>query len=270
MKQLLTYNRNMIMKMRTITPAHFLVTFVVCMSCPSTLHADGIPEPGLVMYGAVTNVNGGWPLPGVSVQWQVSGGGSVATVSTATANVNGAYFYIAQIPFETRSVSGGNFPAATNTLPLTDAVTTFNRSATAAGTNASIAPPALPAFNFSKAERGRVERVDLLVYFTPDAALDSDGDGVPNWAEQIAGTNPFDANSVFKASTDIQPAPGGGLIIKWSSVAGKIYSIHRTTNLGQSFTTLAANVPATAPLNQYTDSTATNAGPYFYRIQVNP
>jgi hypothetical protein len=86
----------------------------------------------------------------------------------------------------------------------------------------------------------------------------------------IAGTNPNDPNSVFEASTDIQPAPGGGLIIKWSSVAGKVYSIHGATDLAQVFTPPATNRPATVPQNQYADATATNTGPYFYRIQVNP
>lgn len=257
--------------MRTLIPKHFSSYSWLLAAClSSTAVAQGIPEPGLVIYGAVTNANGGFPLGQGNVQWSVTGGGSSATVNSTIANVNGQYFYIAQIPFETRSVSGGTFTPTPNTLPLTDATTAFTRSASALGTNATIAPPALSTFNFSKADRGRIERVDLLVNLPIDPSLDSDGDGVPDWAEQIAGTNPFDANSVFKASTDIQPAPGGGLIIKWSSVTGKTYSVHRTTNLGQGFAQLAANLPATAPLNQYTDSSATNSGPYFYRIQVNP
>jgi hypothetical protein len=246
---------------------HFAATSVLMTTFA---FADGIPEPGLVMYGVVTNGNGGVPVGQGNVQWSVTGGGSSVTLNSTIANVNGQYFYVARIPFETRAASGGAFTPTPNTLPLTDATTAFSRSATVLGTNATIAPPALSSFNFSKADRGQIERVDLLVNLAVDPALDSDGDGVPNWAEQMAGTNPFDANSVFKASTDIQPAPGGGLMIKWSSVTGKTYSIHRTTSLGQGFAVLSANLSATAPQNQYTDSTATGAGPYFYRIQVNP
>ncbi len=248
----------------------FLAVLSVCASCCTAFDSEGIPEPGLILYGVVTNVNGGFLLGQGNVQWTVAGGGSSAAVNPTIANVNGQYFYIARIPFETRSASGGTFTPSPNTLPLTDATTGFTRSVMALGTNATIAPPALSTFNFSKADRGRIERVDLLVNLAVDPALDSDGDGVPNWAEQIAGTNPNDRNPVFKASTHIQPAPGGGLIVKWSSVAGKTYSIQRTTNLAQSFAPLSANLPATAPLNQYTDSGATGTGPYFYRIQVNP
>jgi hypothetical protein len=55
-----------------------------------------------------------------------------------------------------------------------------------------------------------------------------------------------------------------------SSVAGKTYAILRATNLAQGFTPPATSLPASAPQNEYTDSAATNSGPYFYRIQVNP
>ena len=246
--------------------SYILSVFALCLLA----FAEGLPEPGLVLYGTVTNANGSMPVVQGNVQWSASGGGSSAAVSSILANVNGQYFYIARIPFETRSVSGGTFTPTPNTLPLTEATTAFARSVTALGTNATIAPPALPTFNFSKADRGRIERVDLRVNLAIDPSLDSDGDGVPNWAEQIAGTNPNDPNSVFRASTDIQPAPGGGLILKWASITGKSYSIHRTTDLGQSFTALSGNLAATAPQNQYTDSSATGPGPYFYRIQVNP
>ncbi len=232
--------------------------------------ASGIPEPALILYGSVTNTAGPLLLTSGGVNWLVAGGDSSVSASSTIASVNGQFFYVARIPFETRSAGNLTFTPSPNTLPLTAAPSNFTRSATVNGVVATLVPPASMNFTFSKADRGRIERVDLLVNLPLDPALDSDGDGMPDWAELIAGTDPNNSNSMFKASTDLQPAPGGGFVIKWSSVPGKTYAVHRTTNLAQGFTPLATNLPATAPQNQYTDSTATTAGPYFYRIAVSP
>ena len=43
--------------------------------------ADGIPEPGLVMYGTVTNTAGPFMLLSGSAQWTVFGSGSSAAVT---------------------------------------------------------------------------------------------------------------------------------------------------------------------------------------------
>lgn len=48
------------------------------------------------------------------------------------------------------------------------------------------------------------------------------------------------------------------------------YSLRRATNLSHGFTPLATNLPATAPQNQFTDSSATHTGHLFYRIEVSP
>ena len=90
---------------------------------------------------------------------------------------------------------------------------------------------------------------------------------MPDWAESIAGTDPQDATSVLKLSSNVQPLPGGGLIILWSSIAGKTYTISRTRSLGQGFTGVS-EVTATGATAGYEDRTALGAGPYFYRIQL--
>jgi hypothetical protein len=264
------------MKIDSIAIIRCVLIFAALLMANPIVNAQqtpGIPEPGLVMYGAVTNSSGGSPVTIGNVNWTVSGGGSTSTVVSTIVNVNGQYFYIARIPFETRSAGGINFGASPNTLPLNDSAT-FLRIATVRGTNANLVAPATSSFSFRKADRGRVERVDLSVNLGTDPGLDSDGDGVPDWAELIAGTNPSDKNSVFKASSTIQPDVSGGLVIKWSSVTGKSYIVERATDLGQTggggFIMLGNNISATGSETQFADTEATGAGPYFYRISVNP
>ena len=236
--------------------------------------ATGIPEPGLVMYGSVSNTATGLPLFTNTVVWQVTGGGPSETVIVNNATiawVNGQFYYVARVPFETRSLGGVIFQKTPNTLSLNSSGTSYTRTASVGTNNATLVYSSLgtlSTFTFDATKRGVMERLDLRVTMPGDLSQDTDHDGVPDWAELRAGTNPADPNSVFKASSDIRPAVGGGLVIHWSSVEGKAYSILRTIDITKPFTALATGIAATAPDNEYTDSTATGVGPYFYRISV--
>ena len=104
----------------------------------------------------------------------------------------------------------------------------------------------------------------------PNAALrgqtdDPDGDGQNNSAEFLAGTEPNDANSVFKL-TGIS-REGANWRIYWSSASNKVYSVLRTTTL-PSFSTLQTNLSATPPTNSWLD-TNTTSSTLFYRAQLN-
>ena len=59
---------------------------------------------------------------------------------------------------------------------------------------------------------------------------DPDGDGLNNWQEWRAGTNPTNALSVLRL---LSPASGAsGVIVSWQSVSGRNYSLERSTRLG--------------------------------------
>lgn len=99
------------------------------------------------------------------------------------------------------------------------------------------------------------------------AAGDSDGDGVANWKEYFAGTDPTKSVSVFQAKID--NTPGAGIVVKWNSgYANQTFSLMRATDLVAGFSVLAGGIAATPPENVYTDATATNAVPYFYKVVV--
>ena len=91
---------------------------------------------------------------------------------------------------------------------------------------------------------GRDENSDLLPddwqtkYFGlssidwPAASDDSDGDGVPNIEELLAGTNPTDALSLLKTEF-IKTAAGSKL--EWNSQPGAIYQVQVTTDISSWF-----------------------------------
>lgn len=107
-----------------------------------------------------------------------------------------------------------------------------------------------------------------------DAGGDKDGDGMSNYAEWRAGTDPTNANSYLSVVSLALPAletPGSGFRIAWGSESNRIYTVSRATNLveGIGFTPLVEHILATPPVNAHTDTTVgTNAGPFFYRIDL--
>jgi len=99
--------------------------------------------------------------------------------------------------------------------------------------------------------------------------LDTDGDGMTDAAEVLAGTEPTNALSRLALTMPFWQA-GAGVLVGWESVAGKWYAIDRATNpLSQAaFTNILSGVPGGVALTTITDTTATAEGPYFYRVRV--
>lgn len=100
-----------------------------------------------------------------------------------------------------------------------------------------------------------------------DSALDADGDGLSNYGEYVAGTDPQRSNSVFALEA---PRPNGptDLSLVWSSVAGKNYAIEYNTNLATTngWSTLSNAISATPPAN--TSTVPVSVDTRYYRISV--
>ncbi len=73
------------------------------------------------------------------------------------------------------------------------------------------------------------ERAFGLVVGVDDSGDDLDGDGQTNLAESASGTDPFSADSVFRATSIEMP---GGFRVEFSAVPGKRYFLQTTTNFG--------------------------------------
>src|SRR5258707_11371983 len=71
---------------------------------------------------------------------------------------------------------------------------------------------------------------------------DADGDGMNNYQEWRAGTNPTNATSCLRL---LSAAPNGtDVTITWQSVLGVSYTLQRASNLGSpsSFLSIASNL----------------------------
>jgi hypothetical protein len=104
-----------------------------------------------------------------------------------------------------------------------------------------------------------------------DAELDADEDGMSNYAEFRAGTDPKLASSSFKLKLEKDSGETGySFDLRWNSISNRWYTVRRATNLVDGFSVLETGVESQPPVNVYQDATATNASAYFYKIEVEP
>ncbi len=111
---------------------------------------------------------------------------------------------------------------------------------------------------------------DIGAYEFIHPYADTDQDGMPDADEIRAGTDPTDPESVLRVFPPDEVVPGSGeVVIRWSSAAGRQYTLLRTTHLTNAFVTIQSDIEATPPENVWVDSTATGSGPYYYRIRLD-
>ncbi|QHI69425.1 hypothetical protein [Tichowtungia aerotolerans] len=98
--------------------------------------------------------------------------------------------------------------------------------------------------------------------------IDSDGDGMDNYSEWKAGTDPLDAHSFFTCSASATAANGFGL--HWAGQTGRTYRVDYSTNLTSvpAFTTLRSGIPGIDGLNEFADTNRTAYPSVYYRIVV--
>lgn len=101
--------------------------------------------------------------------------------------------------------------------------------------------------------------------------LDLDGTGMPDWQKSIAGLNPTNPASVLAmvplTATNVLT---NGISVSWQSLNTRMYYLLRATNLAAqpAFSAIQSNLLGQSGTTSYTDTSATNGGPYFYRVGV--
>lgn len=96
---------------------------------------------------------------------------------------------------------------------------------------------------------------------------DLDGTGFNVYQDWVAGLNPTNSASVLALFTPTAINNASGIEVIWQSVNGIFYNLQRSTNLPV-FVTIATNLYTPSSTASYTDTSATNNVPYFYRVGV--
>lgn len=100
-----------------------------------------------------------------------------------------------------------------------------------------------------------------------EAMADHDGDGMTTWQEWIAGTTPTNSQSVFVAEGNVD-AQTSEHVLTWPSQTGRTYSVRWSDNLQSGFTEIAGDIPATPPVNVFTDTVQRTSGLLLYDVQA--
>ena len=101
------------------------------------------------------------------------------------------------------------------------------------------------------------------------ATEDYDNDGFSNWSEFIAGTDPTQLGSCLVVDPSSNRLANNKFILSWPSVTGRYYGVRRSTNgMSGTFSVISNNIPATVPLNVFTDTPPVDIGSCLYRITV--
>jgi hypothetical protein len=267
---------------------------IVCLasvSFPTQVFPQGIPEPSRLLYGQIYNPPGG-PFARVTagtLTWtfQPAGGGTSVTVTVQCTNLYAPYAFIVQVPCETPMPG---LTSSSNVLELTSPPQAYVRTNVMLnGQPIFLKHPSQSSLSLTSTNRGQMEQVDLtllqsdqdsngnglpdgwqLQYFGHlgiDPNDDPDHDGMSNLAEYIAGTAPNDPSSNFRLLNARKDSPDG-IVISWSSVVNRTYSVLRSTNLFTGFQVIATGVISTPPATQYQDNPPAQGTMYFYKVSI--
>jgi hypothetical protein len=100
---------------------------------------------------------------------------------------------------------------------------------------------------------------------------DADGDGVPNWMEYLAGTDPTDPNSRLQliGPTAQVGKTQSGKALHWLTAPGKAYEVQWSSNLSSGLWSTLATVSGDGTMASCSDTNITATARY-YRLHVLP
>ena len=253
-----------------------LALALAALAFTSPLHADGIPEPGIIYYGTITNsANANAVLTNgtSSLSWQVQGpnGTAVAVVTpiqSITNSSGGRFSFRFRVPFE--SVVGGN-TLSTGAFALLSQTATYTNSSVNISRSGVLTPATMtfgtPTATLAAGQRALVQRINLTVNAVGATAVGSGGAGPgsrTNLVAQTAGTNPA-LQFVYVA-----PHPDGGIYLEWiGAPTNRPYYLLRSQEVSTQLENqeVVHQFPAIpGGLGSFWDTNVVNTTTYFYKI----
>jgi hypothetical protein len=234
-----------------LTPGAVQVASFLTFSPSSTL---GIPGPQQMVNLAPNGAGWAWadptfnpPLLGSNLLGQVS------FVLPSDAQATNTYVV--------RFVAADGSPAPTNGVYEQYDWETFPGTVLVLSTN--LPPPQITSVEWRTNFFGSLDN--------PLAAdnSDPDGDGVPNWAEYLAGTNPTNALSRLQLLAPTVQVDGS-TVLSWLSAPNKVYALETAPDLSNTnWTVLQSNILGNGDVVKvpYTNATAIAR---FYRVRLQP
>jgi hypothetical protein len=178
-----------------------LVILIVGVRASVALH---IPEPATVIYGRVFQVSGNreFLLTEGDLVWKIRNLSQAGREYTLRAKLepigDGRFSYRLTVPHQ---VLAYDLSVADKAVPLTATGSSLQHGEiTLNGRPVALVAPAVDTFTAQQATRAATYRVDLQL---TDNAIDSDGDGLPDWWEDANGFDKWDPS-------DGRINPGGG------------------------------------------------------------
>ncbi len=220
---------------------------------------DGAPRAGWLVDDVsvtVSNVVGGTVIISNNI-WQAN----FVLSGPAYGNGKGTLLVISNAPpgeyiVEYGDVAFYNAPAGqTNNLPSGGTVN-FIGNYTFADVNANGIPDAYELAYFGNVSSGHT------------GTTDTDGDGMSDFAEFSAGSNPTNASSALRVTAAFQPV-NDSVKFSWPSGAGHAYRVIGSAN-GVTWSPYSEWIRATGLTTSWTVPPRTNGAPYLFRIEAKP
>ena len=255
---------------------HILLILGLATVLTATARADGIPEPGIIYYGTITNsanANAVLTNGSSSLIWQVLGpNGTAVTVVTPIQSItNGSgrrFSFRFRVPFE--SVVGGN-TLSTGAFALPSQTATYANSSVNISRSGVLTPATLtfgtPTASLAAGQRALVQQINLTVNAVGAASVGTGGSGPgsrTNLVAQTAGTNPA-LQFVYVA-----PHPDGGIYLEWiGAPTNRPYYLLRSQEISTQLENqeVVRQFPVTpGGLGSFWDTNVVNTTTYFYKI----